>query len=72
MKRLQQELQDTYNNWEASEINNREDMEKLRIELEKEKKKNAAKLIAIPEVRAILYVHMQRQQYVRQSHGHRP
>jgi hypothetical protein len=48
VNRLEQELQDTYNNWEASEINNREEMEKLRLELDKEKKKNAAKFIAMP------------------------
>ena len=36
--RLEKELEDVYNNWEASEITNREEMDKLRVELEKEKK----------------------------------
>ena len=40
VNKLQEELQDTYNNWEASEINNQEEMNKLRVELDNEKKKN--------------------------------
>ena len=39
INRLEQELQETYNNWEASELTNREEMETLRDELEKENKK---------------------------------
>ena len=54
VNKLEQELQDTYNNWEASEVSNREEMDKLRVELEKEKKKNAAKPKGIPEVRSVL------------------
>ena len=41
--RLEQELQDVYNDWEASEISNREEMDKIKSELEKEKKKNTEK-----------------------------
>ena len=50
---LETELQETYNNWEASEISNRKEMEKLRIELEQEKKNNAVKSIEIPEVKEV-------------------
>jgi hypothetical protein len=51
---LEQELQETYNNWEASEISTREEMNKMRVELENEKKKNAAKSNRMPEVRAVV------------------
>ena len=43
VKKLEQEFQDTYNNWEASEINNREEMVKIRAELKSEKKKEPNK-----------------------------
>ena len=51
IRRLEQELQDTYNNWEASEMTNRNEMDKLRIELEK--KKNNVEPNGIPEVRRV-------------------
>ena len=53
INRLEQELQETYNNWEASELTNREEMEKLRDELKKEKKKNTEKSNATPEVKEV-------------------
>ena len=43
VNRLEQELQDVYNDWEASEITNREEMDKLRGELDNEKKKHSVK-----------------------------
>ena len=39
LNKLEHELQETYNNWEASKISNREEMNKLRVELENEKRK---------------------------------
>ena len=53
VKKLEQELQDTYNNWEASEINNREEMVKIRAELESEKKKNLINQNKKVEVRPV-------------------
>ena len=53
INRLEQELQETYNNCQASELTNREEMEMLRDELEKEKKKNTDKSNATPEVKEV-------------------
>ena len=43
VNRLEMELKDVYNDWETSETTNREEMDKLRNELDKEKKKNTFK-----------------------------
>ena len=56
VNRLEKELQDVYNDWEASEMTNRNEMDKIKGELENEKKKNLIKANnhnKMPEVREI-------------------